>query len=158
MSVTLNITPLLETLGRHGVRYEILEHPRTERATAEALALGLPVEEVAKTIVVTTHGENVRVVLPAAERLDLHKVREWVGDGKDVHLLSEEDLAREYPEFEVGAVPPVGGRPDRVILDRRLALRDSFVLEAGVHNRSVRLEPQALIASADLLIEDICID
>lgn len=157
MPGTLKITPLIEALDSVGVAYELLEHPRTERATAEAEALGLPLHEVAKTIVVKTPEGNVRVVLPASERLDVHKLREFVGGAKETHLLSEEDMVREYPQFELGAVPPVGGPKDRVILDRRLAGRDTFVIEAGAHDRSVRLRPQALIASAcDILVEDVC--
>ena len=156
MRGALKITPMIEALDRAGVPYELLEHPRTERAAAEAEALGLPVSEVAKTIVVATPEGNVRVVLPASERLDVHKLRDFVGGGKETHLLTEEDLVREYPQFELGAVPPVGGPKDRVILDRRLAGRDTFVIEAGAHDRSVRLRPQALIASADLLVEDVC--
>jgi Ala-tRNA(Pro) deacylase len=156
MPGTLKITPLTEALDKAGVVYELLEHPRTERAAAEAEALGLPLDEVAKTIVVGTPEGNVRVVLPASERLDVHRLRDFVGGGKETHLLSEEDLVREYPQFELGAVPPVGGPKDRVILDRRLAGRDTFVIEAGSHDRSVRLRPQALIASADILVEDIC--
>jgi len=40
-----------------------------------------------------------------------------------VHLATEDDLARDYAEFELGAVPPFGGRRDPVILDVRLAWR-----------------------------------
>lgn len=39
-----------------------------------------------------------------------------------LHLVSEEDLARDYPEFDLGAVPPIGGgRRDPVVIDSRLA-------------------------------------
>jgi len=158
MPGTLKVSPLTETLDRAGVTYELLEHPRTERAAAEAEALGLALDEVAKTIIVGTPEGNVRVVLPASERLDIHKLREFVGGGKETRLLAEEDLVREYPEFELGAVPPVGGPKDRVILDSRLAGRDTFVIEAGAHDKSVRLRPQGLIASADILVEDVCAD
>ena len=158
MPGTLKVSPLTDTLDRAGVAYEVLEHTRTERAAAEAEALGLSLHEVAKTIIVRTPEGNVRVVLPASERLDIHKVREFVGGGKETHLLAEQDLVREYPEFELGAVPPVGGPKDRVILDRRLAARDTFVIEAGAHDQSVRLRPQGLIASADILVEDVCSD
>lgn len=156
MPGTLKITPLIDALEGAGVPYDLLEHPRTERAVDEAEALGLTPHEVAKTIVVATHEGNVRVVLPASERLDMHKLRDFVGGGKDTHLLAEEEMVQLYPQFELGAVPPVGGPRDRVILDRRLAGRDTFVIEAGAHDRSVRLRPQALIASADILVEDVC--
>ncbi|RDI74236.1 hypothetical protein Gocc_1812 [Gaiella occulta] len=158
MPGTMKVAPLIDVLDREGVAYELLEHARTERAVAEAEALGLPPHEVAKTLVVATPEGNARVVLPASERLDMHKLRDVVGGGKETRLLAEEDLVRAYPEFELGAVPPVGGPRERVILDRRLATRDTLVIEAGAHDRSVRLRPQALIVAAGALVEDVCCD
>jgi len=59
--------------------------------------------------------------------------------------------------FELGAVPPFGGPTgDRAVLDRRLAARESVVLEAGSHERSVRLRTRDLIRLADAPIADIC--
>src|SRR5712691_12403025 len=110
---------LTRVLDEAGVRYDLLPHARTGSAVAEAKALGVAAAEVAKTIVVTSPEGYVRAVLPASERIDLRKLREIRGGGKhDVHLASESDLARDYPEFELGAVPPVGGaRRDPVVLD-----------------------------------------
>lgn len=143
-------------LDQAGVDYEVLEHPHTERAADEAAALGVAAEEVAKTLVLTTPEGNLRAVLPASERIDLRKVGDLVGvSGKKVQLASEEDLARDYPEFEVGAVPPFGGRADRVILDLRLAERQSLVLEAGSHERSVRMKAADLVSLTGAEVADI---
>jgi Ala-tRNA(Pro) deacylase len=139
-----------------GVEYDVLEHPHTERAADEAAALGVGPEEVAKTLVLATPAGNVRAVLPAYERVDLRKVGDLVGvGGKKVHLVSEGDLARDYAEFELGAVPPFGGQADRVIVDTRLAGRDSVVLEAGSHERSVRMKTADLVRLTDAQVEDI---
>jgi Ala-tRNA(Pro) deacylase len=151
---------LTRVLDDAGVRYELLPHPHTESAAAEAEALGVPPADVAKTLVVTTPEGYVRAVLPASERIDLHKLREVTGGGKKkVHLASEEDLAQDYPEFELGAVPPVGGgRHDRVVVDRRLAERESIVLEAGSHEQSARVRADDLVRVAEAEVADICTD
>src|SRR5439155_1699580 len=60
---------LTSVLEQAGVEYELLSHPHTERAVDEAEALGLPPRGVAKTLVLTTNGGHVRVVLPASERI-----------------------------------------------------------------------------------------
>ena len=135
----------LNILDEAGVEYELLAHPRTETAAAEAEALGLDEREVAKTLVVSTPSGYVRAVLPASERIDLRKLREHVEGGKRVHLATEEALAHDYPGFELGAVPPFGGSGDRVLIDSGLAKRETVVLEAGSHEQSVR------IRTADLL-------
>ena len=136
---------VLGLLDEANVEYELLPHPHTETAAAEADALGLDPGEVAKTLVLSTPAGYVRAVLPASERLDLRKVREHVEGGKRIHLATEEDLRRDYPDFELGAVPPFGGAGDRVLVDTRLAGREKVVLEAGSHEQSVR------IRTADLL-------
>jgi Ala-tRNA(Pro) deacylase len=151
---------LTRVLDEAGVRYELLSHARTESAVAEAEALGLAPADVAKTLVVTTPEGYVRAVLPASERIDFHKLREVTGGGKKkVHLASEEDMARDYPEFDLGAVPPIGGgRRDPIVVDRRLAERDSIVLEAGSHERSARVPTGDLLHVTGAEVADICVD
>jgi Ala-tRNA(Pro) deacylase len=137
---------LTSVLDDRNVSYEVLPHRHTESALAEAEALGVAPNDVAKTLVVKLPEGYVRVVVPASARVDMRKVREIHGGGKHkVHLATEEDLRRDYPEFELGAVPPVGGRSDPVILDPKIAERESVVIEAGSHDESLR------IAAADLL-------
>ena len=150
---------LTRLLDEAEVPYELLPHERTESALAEAEALGIRPADVAKTLVVTIPEGYVRAVLPASERIDLRKLREARGGGKKkVHLASEEDLARDYAEFDLGAVPPIGGgRRDPVVIDRRLAKRDSAILEAGSHEESVRLATADLLRLTEAEVADICV-
>jgi Ala-tRNA(Pro) deacylase len=138
---------VIGALNRAGAAFELLRHERTESATAEAAELGVPAEAVAKTLVVRTPEGYVRAVLSGARRIDIHKVREIVGGGKRTSLATEEDLARDYPEFEVGAVPPFGGRrDDPVLIDPRLLTQDAVVIEAGRHDESIRVPTPTLMA------------
>jgi Ala-tRNA(Pro) deacylase len=141
-------------LDESGVDYELLPHPRTETANAEARALGLDPQEVAKTLVLSTPGGYVRAVLPASERIDLSKVREIEG-GKGIHLASEEDLQRDYPGFDLGAVPPFGGAGDRVLVDAKLARQETVVLEAGSHEQSIRIQTADLLKLTQAEIVDL---
>lgn len=151
---------LTRALDEEGAEYELLPHAHTETATAEAEALGIDPGEVGKTLVLTTPEESVRAVLPASARLDVRKVRELLGvSGKRVHLLNEEQLKSDYGEFELGAVPPLGGRSrDRVLLDRSLAERESIVVEAGSHDESVRIKTADLVRLTEAEVVDICQD
>jgi Cys-tRNA(Pro) deacylase len=147
-------------LDKAGVAYEPLTHSHTETAAAEAEALGVDPGEVGKTLVLSTPEGNVRAVLPGSARLDVRKVRDVLGvTGKRVHLLSEDALKRDYKEFELGAVPPLGGKSkDRVLVDARLAERDSIVIEAGSHDESVRIKAADLIRLTEAQVADICRD
>ena len=152
------VEALTRVLTEGGVDFELLPHEHTMRAADEAAALALAPQEVAKTLVVTTPQGNVRAVLPASERIDLRKLGELAGESrKHVHLATEDSLKRDYPEFELGAVPPLGGsHGDRVIVDSRLADRASIVLEAGSHDESVRVQTVDLIRIANAEVADIC--
>lgn len=153
-------TDLTSTLDEAGVDYELLPHAHTETAAAEAKALGLEPPDVAKTLVVKTPDGYVRAVIPASHRLDLHKLREVTGGGRHrVHLATEDDMKRDFPEFELGAVPPLGGgRRDPVVVDGRVAERDLIVLEAGSHDESVRISARELVRAAGAEVAEICED
>jgi Ala-tRNA(Pro) deacylase len=76
-----------------------------------------------------------------------------------VHLTSEEELRDEYPEFELGAVPPFGGtHEDPVVVDQRLAERQTVVLEAGSHEESVRVTVVDLLRVTHAEVADICME
>jgi Ala-tRNA(Pro) deacylase len=150
---------LRRVLDANGVGYDVLPHPHTESAAAEAAALGVATSEVAKTLVVSTPSGNVRAVLPASRKIDLRKLAEVYATGrKSVQLASEDELGRSYPEFELGAVPPVGGRAEPVVVDRSLTERESIVLEAGNHDESVRLLTDDLVRLAGATVADISQD
>jgi len=103
-------------LSKEQIAYELVAHRHTEHARDEAAALGVSQEEVGKTLILTSGSGYIRAVIPASERLDLHKVREHVASGGETHLATERELVGAYPGFELGAVPPFGGPPgDRVL-------------------------------------------
>jgi Ala-tRNA(Pro) deacylase len=149
---------LTRALDEAGAAYELLPHAHTESALAEAQALGLPADDVAKTLIVRTREGYLRAVLLASSRLDERKLRDITeGNKKDVQLASEDDLRRDYPDFDLGAVPPVGGaRRDPVIVDSRVNARPSVVLEAGSHEQSVRIASLDLVHAAGAEVADIC--
>ena len=150
---------LTEALDDAGVEYEVLPHAHTESALAEAEALGVSPDDVAKTLVVKLPEGYLRVVLPASARLDMRKVREVHGGGRHkVHLATEDDLRRDYPEFDLGAVPPIGGRSDPVLIDPKVAERESIVIEAGSHDESLRLAAADLVHVTRAPVTDLTAD
>ena len=54
-------------------------------------------------------------------------------------------------------MPPFGGaHADSVVVDLRLAGRESVVLEAGSHDQSIRLAIADLLRVAKARVADIC--
>ena len=153
MSIT---EPLTVHLDHEGIRYQVLPHRRTYRATDDARALGIAAGEFAKTVVLSTDHGLVRAVVPASRHVDLEKVRRLLELERAPRLATEAELMASYPEFELGAVPPVGGPHDRVVVDERLADRATLVVETGSHAEALRLRTRELLVDAIAEVGDIC--
>lgn len=156
MSVPMLDMPCLRSLEQHGLPYEILLHAPTMRAADEARALGLPGDQVGKTVVVETPDGLARVVVQASDRVSLPKLRELLGGGQETRLATEERLGAVFGMFELGAVPPFAGpEGHRVLVDRALARHDTVVVEAGTHRQSVRLRAADLVALTGATVADV---
>jgi Ala-tRNA(Pro) deacylase len=156
MSVPMLDAPCVRALEERHLPYELLFHAPTMRAAEEARALGLPGDEVAKTLVLETPDGLVRAVVCASDRLSLPKVRELLGGGQETRLATEDELAGAFPMFELGAVPPFAGPDgDRVLLDRAAARHETLVVEAGTHTQSIRLRVPDLVGLAGAEVVDI---
>ena len=145
---------LVGALKREHVSYELLPHRHTETAIAEAEALEVDPGEVAKTLILETPSGYVRAVLRAVDRLDLEQARRALGT-PEVALADEVELVGAYPEFELGAVPPVGGAFDRVLIDERVFDNTFVVFEAGTHDESIRLRTGELLSIAEAEVADL---
>jgi Ala-tRNA(Pro) deacylase len=100
------MTELTDYLERKGIGFEVLTHERAFTGVAEARALGVDAHVVVKTVIVDTRGEQVAMVLPAEEHLDMKLVRE-VLDDPQAKLADEEEIVRDFAWCEPGALPPI---------------------------------------------------
>ena len=145
---------LQHELDRAKLNYDLIEHRRTETAGEEARAIGVPPEQVAKTIVLASDDRYVRAVLPASEHLDLHKVRQLLRN-KHARLASEAELVLAYPMYELGTIRLAS--PEATVPRCRLA-QGFVVLEAGSHNESLRMKTSDLLALTQAEVADIAAD
>ena len=156
--VAASTAALVDLLRGDEIEFELLPHRRTLRAAAEARALGVLPQTVAKTLVLRDgDGGCIRAVVPATRRLSVERVVDAAG-AKSARLLTESELVNIYPQFELGAVPPFGGPAgDRVVVDRELTRGEHAVFEAGVHDTSLRLRVDDLVRIADAQIAEIAV-
>jgi Ala-tRNA(Pro) deacylase len=156
MSVQEGHAVVTEFLERHGVPYEVVEHERTQTAAAEARAADMPPADVAKTVVLRDQ-EGVRLaVIPASHRLDLHKVKRELGS-KGLRLVTEQEMAAEFADFEVGAVPPFGPMFHALeLVDERLLDHDRILCGGGDHEHGVLVDPHDVVRAGQARVADIC--
>jgi hypothetical protein len=101
------MSAVTEHLQQRGSAFELLPHRQAYTCTDEARALGIDADEVLKTLAVRTGVVYVLVVIPASCRLDLHLLRDVLGDHQ-ARLASEEELGRDFAGYQLGALPPLG--------------------------------------------------
>ena len=148
---------LMRELDAAGVGFQPIRHPRTKTALEEAVELGLPPAEVAKTLLVTTADSRIRVVIPASDRLALSKLRRATG-APEARLADEAELATLYPDVELGALPPFGGPAgDHVVVDQRIAALESVVVEAGSQYESLRIDTADLLHLTNADVADVVV-
>jgi Ala-tRNA(Pro) deacylase len=146
-------------LDEHGIDYEVIEHGRSFTAIEEARAAELPPEQTAKVVVLHDVDGYRLAVIPATHRLDMHKVREALSATGSLKLATEEEMRGDFPQFEVGALPPVGPMlPTTALLDRRLLEHSRVLCAAGDHQHSLLMDPKRLAEAANAQVTDICED
>jgi Ala-tRNA(Pro) deacylase len=156
---TTGVAAVVEYLDAHGVPYEIVEHEPTMSASAEAFATHRAPQQVAKTVVLQDGQDYVLAVVPASERVDLHKLRELLSGSRSLRLATESEISRDFPALEVGAAPPFGSTlPRAEVVDSQLLGEDRVLCAAGDHRHSVLIDPRDVVRITDARTADICED
>ena len=144
-------------LDAEGVRHEVVEHRPTFSAAAEARAAGSEPREAAKTLALHDRGGYRMAVIPASHRLDLHRTRELLGATTHLRLATEAELERDFPMFDVGAMPPLGPMmPMPEIIDVHLLYHDQILCAGGDHRHALRLDPRDLVLVCEPRVASLC--
>src|SRR5689334_2933389 len=123
-------------LAARGLRHAVVEHPETYTAAAEARVAAVPPDHAAKAVMTRDQKGYVLAVLPASRQLDLRKLRR-LASRPHLQLASEQQLAADFPHFEVGALPPFGELfecPE--LIDPRLLTSPRILCNGGDHRHS----------------------
>jgi len=135
-------------LDEAGITYELREYevdPEDLRAETVAEKVGLPAEQVFKTLVVK--GERTGVyfaVIPGDAELDLKALAKLAGDRKmELAALKEVQPLTGYIR---GGVTALAGKKDYpVFLDETAILFDFISVSAGVRGTQILLKPDDYI-------------
>jgi Cys-tRNA(Pro)/Cys-tRNA(Cys) deacylase len=140
-----NVTRLLDS---HKIPYTTFDIP-PEKLGAEETAriLGVPLEIVYKTIVVTRDkpGKPVLAVIPGTCDVDLKLLASFLGE-KKVHLPTQNE-AEHITGLQAGGISPLAliNRGFQVILDLSALNFDKIHISGGQRGLNIRLPVSALI-------------
>jgi len=126
-------------LDERKVRYHTLAHHERFTSSEIAQELHVPGSMLAKVVVVKADGKSIMVALDANSQIDLEALGDALG-AQIVGLETEEEMRRQFPDCEVGAMPPFGNLYDLpVIVDTELANDKEIIFEAGNHHEAIKL-------------------
>lgn len=127
----MSISPVLANyLSQKYVKYEVLEHSFTASSIASAREASVPVEKLAKAVVVKRNNNYVLCVIPASNQL----VLEWLIYGRphNYEIAEEEELLGLFPSYKEGAIPGLGEAFQMdVIIDTSLMEQKDIYIEGG---------------------------
>jgi Ala-tRNA(Pro) deacylase len=130
---------LEEILKANKAKYEKIVHAETFTSQHTAQAEHAPGKTVAKVVMVKADGKDAMLVVPSTHKLDLGKVKKYLG-AKDARLASEEEFARLFPDCEKGAMPPFGELYSvPLFVDESMTHNDAIVFNAGTHRESLKM-------------------
>jgi Ala-tRNA(Pro) deacylase len=126
-------------LDSNGVEYVTINHSKAFTASRVAASAHIPGKELAKTVMVIVDDQMSMAVLPASYRIDFCLLKEALGVGK-VELASEMEFKFNFPNCEVGAMPPFGNLWDMpVYVAESLAEDEEISFNAGTHTELIKL-------------------
>lgn len=133
------LSKLREFLDRNQIQYLVISHSVAYTAQGIAALTHIKGKELAKTVMVMVDGRLAMAVVPASLRVDLHKLRKYLG-AETVELASEEEFRGRFPDCETGSMPPFGNLYGMdVFADETLAEDTEISFNAGTHRELVRL-------------------
>jgi Ala-tRNA(Pro) deacylase len=120
--------------------YRVVSAGDLSHARDIAAAAGVPVSRFAKAVVARdARGGYTMFVIPSDRRLDLESAVAAMGGGP-LRLASEDELARLFPDCDVGAMPPFGdlyGLP--TVVDPCFRGQPDIVFQGGSHDELVAM-------------------
>jgi Ala-tRNA(Pro) deacylase len=125
-------------LTERRIDFERLPHAPAYSAQKRAKYLGLPGEQVVKSVLLSGPRGYFLAILPSTHRVDIRALAKQVGG--PVHLAQDREIAAMFPDCEWGVVPPFGTYYGiKTLLENNIAAETRIVLETYSQFEAVRM-------------------
>ena len=145
-------TNAMRILDGLGIEYSVLEYPISDETNEDialytSRVLGIPSEQVYKTIIMENSSREYFVFcLPAGFSISLKRVRELTGSSS-IDLLKVDKLL-SLTGYIRGGVSPIGMKRKFVTFVEELALLEDYVyVSGGLRGVSLKMRPADLLAA-----------
>lgn len=142
-------TPATVALTRAGVAFTTHAYEHDPSAASYGMeaaeVLGLPHEQVFKTLLADVDGALVVGIVPVARKLDLKALAAAVGGKKAV--MADPAVAERTTGYVVGGISPLGQRKSlRTVVDASALDHATVYVSGGKRGFDLGLAPQDLVA------------
>jgi Cys-tRNA(Pro)/Cys-tRNA(Cys) deacylase len=154
-------TPATVALTRAGVAFTTHAYEHDPAATSYGLeaaqVLGLPPEQVFKTLLADIDGGLVVAIVPVGRKLDLKALAAVVGGKKAA--MADPAVAERTTGYVVGGISPLGQRKSlRTVLDDTASAHPTIYVSGGKRGFDLGLAPADLVALTGALTAPIARD
>ena len=150
-----NVKMVVDAGSLLGVAVRPHEFPDgTRTAVDAALAIGVDLGQIVKSLVFCVDGEVVVALMSGANLLDEAKLARAAGG--EQAWREDADTVREATGFPVGGIPPFGHRePLRVFVDEDLLQHDEVWAAAGTPHVNFPVGPAGLVRATGAQVCDL---
>jgi Cys-tRNA(Pro)/Cys-tRNA(Cys) deacylase len=145
----------MRVLEAAGVPFTLHTYEHLEKgAEFAALALGMPLERFAKTLVVEVDDSAVFALMPGDCELSLKKLARAAG-AKHAEM-ADPRTAERLTGYQVGGISPFGARrPLPAYMEEGLTLYDRIAINGGQRGVILELDPADVVRLLDAVIADL---
>lgn len=150
-------TNAVKWLAAQGVAFRVLEYEFTQiGADHAAEAVGVPLEQCCKTLIVKTAGRAFHVaVVPGDQRFDTRKMAAALGEKQAD--LAETAEAEKVSGYLVGGISPFAMRRKLpTLVEESLLALDTIVVNGGRRGVLVELKTEDVVRLLDARTADLC--
>jgi len=153
--LTNNITRMLDAKK---ITYTAFELPAEKLSAIEtARYLGVPLEQVFKTIVVKREGKGkpILAVVPGSAEVDLKRLAKALGE-KKLHMPTEVE-AEQITGLQAGGISPLAlvNKGFQVVLDSSAGNYQEIHISGGQRGLNIRLPLESLISLTNARVDGI---
>lgn len=131
---------LEKLLGQTHSSYKVLPHSRAYTAQEVAQLTHVHGKHMVKAVIIVADGQHIMLAVPASAKVDLEALRIKLG-AKEIRLAEEREFSGDFPDCEIGAMPPLGNLYGLRLIAAEPLKRDAeVVFNAGNHLEIIRMK------------------
>ena len=151
-------TPALVELARLGIDFTLREYDHDPAAASFGLEaaekLGLPADQVFKTLVADVDGNHVVAIVPVNHQVSLKLLARAVNGKKAA--TADPTVAQRITGYVVGGISPIGQKKKLVtVIDETAELWDTVLVSGGRRGLDIELAPSDLARACDAIFAAI---